>query len=127
MTDNDTPHYTITQLAREFALTTRAIRFYEDQGLLTPERNGRTRVYNKADHTRLKLILRGKRLGFTLQEIRELFGLYDAARDEKPQAVKLLDYLHGKRSALEQQLHDIQSVLGEIDELERQCQELLER
>ena len=118
--------YTITELAREFDVTTRTIRFYEDQGLLMPQRIGRTRVYGNRDRTRLKLILRGKRLGFALVEIKELFDLYDAAKDEKPQLMQLLKILHKRRAMLEQQKEDIAAVLHEVDSLESQCLKLLE-
>jgi DNA-binding transcriptional MerR regulator len=117
--------YTITELAREFALTPRAIRHYEHEGLLAPGRLGRNRVFTRADRTRLKLVLRGKRLGFSLQETRELFDLYDAARDERPQLVKLLEFLRPKRDALEQQRDDIDAILREMDELERRAQAVL--
>lgn len=118
--------YTITELAREFDLTPRAIRHYEHEGLLAPGRQGRNRVFTRADRTRLKLILRGKRLGFTLQETRELFDLYDGARDERPQLVKLLEFLRPKRRALEQQRVDIDAILREMDDLEHQAEALLQ-
>lgn len=117
--------YTITQLAKEFGVTTRAIRFYEDQGLLTPRREGRNRVYSKRDWVRLKLVLRGKRLGFTLSEIRDFFDLYDSTKDEKPQLVKFLDSLKQRQAILEQQREDIEVVLGEIRALEMQCTKLV--
>lgn len=117
--------YTITELAREFDVTTRAIRFYEDQGLLTPRREGRNRVYNSRDRVRLMLTLRGKRLGFSLGEIREYFDLYDSAKDEKPQLKKFIDALAKRRRMLEQQEEDIKAVLGEINALETQCRNLL--
>src|SRR5579872_4610485 len=106
--------YTITELAREFGLTTRAIRFYEDHGLLAPARVGRNRVYNSRDRVRLKLTLRGKRLGLSLSEIRELIDLYDAAKDERAQVGRLQQVLKKRRSILEQQRKDIEEVLGEI-------------
>lgn len=117
--------YTITELAKEFDVTTRAIRFYEDQGLLAPRREGRNRVYSSRDRVRLMLTLRGKRLGFTLSEIREYFDLYDAAKDEKPQLKKFIDALAKRRRMLEQQEEDIKAVLGEIHALEMQCRNLL--
>jgi DNA-binding transcriptional MerR regulator len=113
--------YTITELAREFAVTQRAIRFYEDQGLLKPERKGRTRVYRTGDRVKLKLTLRGKRLGFSLSEIREMFDLYDSSRDEKPQLSRFLALLAQRRAQLEQQREDIEAVLAEICAYERQC------
>ena len=119
--------YTITQLAREFGLTTRAIRFYEDHGLIAPKRVGRNRVYGSRDKVRLKLTLRGKRLGLSLAEIRELIDLYDAAKDERAQVERLQQVLVKRRSILEQQREDIEVVLGEIAAFEAQCREFLER
>jgi DNA-binding transcriptional MerR regulator len=118
--------YSITDLAREFGLTTRAIRFYEDQGLLAPARAGRNRVYGNRDRVRLKLTLRGKRLGFSLQEIRELLDIYDAAKDEKAQLERFLEVLKARRAILEQQREDIEVALAEIRDFEKQCQDLLE-
>jgi DNA-binding transcriptional MerR regulator len=113
--------YTITELANEFAITQRAIRFYEDQGLLKPQRKGRTRVYLAGDRVRLKLTLRGKRLGFSLSEIRDMFELYEAQHDEKPQLERFLALLAQRRVQLEQQREDIEAVLAEIQAYERQC------
>lgn len=118
--------YTITELAREFSVTPRAIRFYEDQGLLAPARAGRSRVYSKADRTRLKLTLRGKRLGLSLAEIRELIDMYGGVRNYAPQLERLLKVLAVRRAALEQQREDIEAVLGEIAMLEKQCTDLLD-
>lgn len=117
--------YTISELAREFGLTTRAIRFYEDHGLIAPTREGRNRVYANRDRVRLKLTLRGKRLGLSLSEIRELIDMYDAARDEHAQVERLQEFLHKRRSILEQQREDIEAVLGEIAALEAQCRDFL--
>jgi len=117
--------YTITELAREFGVTTRAIRFYEDHGLLAPRRMGRNRVYANRDRIRLKLTLRGKRLGLSLSEIRELIDMYDAATDEKAQLHRFLEVLDKRRTSLEQQREDIEAVLAEIAELERQCRDIL--
>lgn len=118
------PTYTITELSREFDITPRAIRFYEDQGLLTPARAGRTRVYSRGDRTRLKLALRGKRLGLSLAEIRQILDMYGGANNAK-QLQRFLKLLADRRAALAQQLEDIEVVLGEIDLLERQCTSLL--
>ena len=118
--------YTITELAHEFGLTTRAIRFYEDHGLLAPARVGRNRIYGNRDRVRLKLTLRGKRLGLSLSEIRELIDLYDAAKDERVQVERLQQVLQKRRSILEQQREDIEAVLGEIAALEKQCGDFLE-
>ncbi len=118
--------YTITELAREFGLTTRAIRFYEDHGLIAPTRVGRNRVYGNRDKVRLKLTLRGKRLGLSLSEIRELIDMYDAAKDERAQVERLQEGRRKRRSMLEQQREDIEVVLGEIDAFEEQCRVFLE-
>ncbi|MBS0357100.1 MAG: MerR family DNA-binding transcriptional regulator [Proteobacteria bacterium] len=117
--------YTITDLAREFGITPRAIRFYEDEGLLAPTRAGRNRIYVRRDRTRLRLILRGKRLGLSLAEIGELLGMYDGVRNSAPQLKRFLDVLADRRRAIEQQREDIEAVLGEIAMLEKQCTELL--
>lgn len=117
--------YTIAELAREFALTPRAIRYYEDQGLIAPARVGVQRVYSKRDRTRLKLTLRGKRLGLSLAEIRELIDMYDSA-PEATQLERLVEVLAARRARLEQQREDIEAVLAEIDGIERQCRDLLE-
>ena len=117
--------YTISDLAREFALTTRAIRFYEDEGLLSPRRDGRSRIYVERERVRIKLILRGKRLGLSLVEIRELLDLYEATKSERPQLVKFMQVLAHRRSMLKQQQEDISVVLAEIDSLERQCRKRL--
>lgn len=117
--------FTISELAREFEVTTRAIRFYEDQGLLVPERAGRRRIYNRRDRTRLKLILRGKRLGMTLGETRELFDLFDSSRDEARQLERFLRILGERRDILVQQQRDIEAVLHEINAAASECERLL--
>ncbi len=125
-TDRVDPTYTISDLAREFALTTRAIRFYEDEGLLAPLRRGQTRVYGERERTRIKLVLRGKRLGLALSEIRELFDIYAATGNERPQLAKFLQMLADRRAMLLQQREDIDAVLTEIGALERDCRRRLE-
>ncbi|MGN2391474.1 MerR family transcriptional regulator [Pelomicrobium sp. G1] len=117
--------YTITELAREFGVTTRTIRFYEDRGLLSPAREGRHRIYSHRDRVRLKLTLRGKRLGFSLSEIKELFDLYDA-RDETAQLQQFLVILDKRKTALEQQRRDIDAMLAEIETFEKQCRRIME-
>lgn len=117
--------YTITELAREFNITTRTIRFYEDQGLLDPHREGRRRIYGNRDRTRLKLILRGKRLGFSLSETRELFDLFDTARGEEKQLRHFVKMLKERRAILRQQQRDIEAILHEIDSAETECLRLL--
>jgi DNA-binding transcriptional MerR regulator len=117
--------YTITDLAKEFGLTTRAIRHYEDEGLLTPAREGNNRLFSNRDRVRLKLALRGKRLGFSLAEIRELFDLYDNARDERKQLEALLEKLERHRAQLEQRREDLSVMLNEITFFEKQCRKQL--
>ena len=120
--------YSITDLAREFDITPRAIRFYEDQGILTPAREGSgglRRVYAARDRTRLKLTLRGKRLGLSLQQIRELIDMYESPKDAQPQARRFLKVLEQHRAALEQQREDIEITLAEIAQHEAECRKLL--
>ncbi|MDQ6917269.1 MAG: MerR family DNA-binding transcriptional regulator [Pseudomonadota bacterium] len=117
--------YGISDLAKEFALTTRTIRFYEDEGLLSPRRAGNRRIYGERERVRIKLILRGKRLGLSLSEIRELLDLYGATRGERVQLMKFLQVLAARRAMLNQQREDIAIVLSEIDSLERQCRKRL--
>jgi DNA-binding transcriptional MerR regulator len=117
--------YSISELAREFALTTRAIRFYEDSGLIAPKREKRTRVYGERERVRLKLILRGKRLGLALSEIGELLDLYEVRRNEKAQLTAFLALLSDRRTRLLQQREDIEIVLAEIDAIERDCRRRL--
>ncbi len=118
--------YTISDLAQEFALTTRAIRFYEDEGMLAPERRGRSRVYRERERVRLKLILRGKRLGLALSEIRELLDLYEVGRNERAQLSMFLAMLAERRRRLLQQREDIDAVLAEVDGIERECRRRLQ-
>jgi DNA-binding transcriptional MerR regulator len=117
--------YTITDLAKEFGVTTRAIRHYEDEGLLNPQREGTNRLFSNRDRVRLKLALRGKRLGFSLAEIRELFDLYDHAHDERAQLEALLAKLERHRSELEQRREDLNVMLSEISFFETQCRKQL--
>lgn len=124
------PTFTITELAREFDVTPRAIRFYEDQGLLAPSRTGaggRQRVYTQRDRTRLKLTLRGKRLGLSLSEVRELVDMYESPSDTVPQLEAFLKVLGGHRATLERQLEDLRVTLDEIAAHEERCRTLLER
>ncbi|MDT9000799.1 MerR family DNA-binding transcriptional regulator [Paucibacter sp. APW11] len=117
--------FTITDLATEFDITPRAIRFYEDMGLLEPARAGRNRVYTHRDRTRLKLTLRGKRLGLSLQEIKQLVDMYDSESDAASQLKAFLEVLQQHRRQLEQQLDDIEVTLAEIAQHEERCQSLL--
>ena len=120
--------YTISDLAREFDLTTRAIRFYEDMGLLQPERTGpggRSRVYSARDRTRLKLTLRAKRLGLSLTEAREIIDMYDSPRDTGSQLKKFLLVLAAHRKALEEQMADLLANLDEVKTHEKEARALL--
>ncbi len=113
--------YTITQLTQEFGITTRTLRFYEAQGLITPQRRGRQRLYKPADRTRLKLILRGKRLGFSLTEISEIIGMYGKAPGEAGQLQLLMRKIAERRAELEEKRNDIELTLAELADVERGC------
>jgi DNA-binding transcriptional MerR regulator len=122
------PTFTITELAREFDVTARAIRFYEDQGLLSPSREGaggRSRVYTARDRTRLKLTLRGKRLGLALSEIKSLVDMYESPKDTSAQMNRFMAVLAQHRETLEQQREDIEVALAEISAHEDDCKRLL--
>jgi len=125
--EKDRGEYSIGDLAREFDVTPRAIRFYEDQGLLAPRRDGQRRIYTQRERTRLKLTLRGKRLGLSLSEIRELIDMYEPGRDERPQLERFLTALETHRSALEQQRTDIDAQLSEIAAFEKRVRKQLAR
>jgi DNA-binding transcriptional MerR regulator len=118
-------HYSIAELAGEFDITPRAIRFYEDMGLLEPARAGRNRVYSQRDRTRLKLTLRGKRLGLSLQEIKQLVDMYESPADNAAQLNAFMRLLQAHRRQLEQQKDDIEITLAEIAQHETRCRELL--
>ena len=113
--------YSISELAHEFDVTPRTIRYYEDEGLLTPQREGQTRIYSHKDKIRLKLTLRGKRLRFSLAEIRELFDMYDTDKSSKTQLHSMIQLIDEKRDALRQQLEDIQMVMAELEAAEQRC------
>jgi|SRR5579883_1977035 len=117
--------FTITELAREFDVTTRTIRFYEDEGLLAPERRGQARVYAPRDRVRLRLILRGKRLGFSLSEIKEIIELYDRAPGEAGQLRHFLAKIAERRDQLARQREDIEVTLGELADVEARCRSRL--
>ena len=118
--------YSISDLSREFDITTRAIRFYEDQGLLSPLREGQKRIYSPKDRTLLKLILRGKRLGFTLAESRVLFDMYDPDSGNMKQLEQFLAILDDKEALLDQQLHDIEIMKIELKEARQRCLDAME-
>jgi len=117
--------WTISELSREFDITPRTIRFYEDQGIVSPARDGRNRVYGARDRTRLKLALRGKRLGLQLSEIRALIDMYDSPVDTGAQLREYLNVLARHRAMLERQRQDIDDTLQEISAQEDQCRALL--
>jgi len=122
------PTYTITELAKEFDITPRAIRFYEDQGLLSPKREGsggRNRVYAARERIRLKLTLRGKRLGLTLSEIKNLVDMYESPKDTEAQLQRFLGVLAQHREKLERQREDLEVTLAEIAAHESECLTLL--
>jgi len=127
---NMASQFSISDLAKEFDLTTRAIRFYEDMGLLEPERSGpggRNRVYSSRDRTRLKLTLRAKRLGLSLVEAKELIDMYDSPRDTGPQLKKFMVVLAEHRQQLESQMADLHATLEEVKTHEKDARNLLAR
>jgi len=113
--------FSISELSQEFDVTTRAIRFYEDEGLLEPHRQGRQRVYSSRDRVRLKLILRGKRLGFSLSEIGDIIDMYDSEPGEVGQLQYFIEKISVRRKTLKQQRNDIEVTLKELDGIEKQC------
>ncbi len=115
----------IGDLAREFDLTTRAIRFYEDQGLLNPARQGQTRVYSQRDRVRLMLILRSKRLGFSIKETKETLDVYDSPEGEFGQLQRALEQIRERKSELREQAQDIKVILDELEDIETRCRERL--
>ena len=118
--------YSIGDLSREFEVTTRTIRHYEDLGLLAPKREGQNRIYAPRDRVHLKLILRGRRLGFSLKEIGELLELYDAPNGEASQLKRFVAKMRDRREALLKQREDIDRVMEELDDLEKRCCDMLE-
>jgi len=125
--ETERAEFSISELAREFDITPRAIRFYEDQGLLAPKRDGQRRIYTPRDRTRLKLTLRGKRLGLSLSEIRELIDMYEPGRDERPQLERFLSVLESHKASLLQQRADIEAQLAELQAFEKKVRKQLKR
>jgi len=117
--------YSISELAREFDVTTRTIRFYEDKGLISPERQGQRRIYSPRDRIRLRLIMRGKRLGFSLEEISGIIDLYDADSTETAQLTHFLEKIRERQRALRRQQEDIDEILEELVRREQECEDLL--
>ena len=123
---NHTPvTYGIGDLASEFDVTTRTIRFYEEKGLLAPQREGTRRVYGPADRTRLRLILRGKRLGLSLDESAEIIGMYGTPANNRRQLEVLIGRIQDKRAELQRQQRDLEAMLGELADAESKCREAL--
>jgi len=120
-TPSDTRTWTIAEVADEFAVPHRPVRHYEELGLISPERRGTVRVYRRRDRTRLNLILRGKRLGFVLEEIRTIINLYDEPRGQASQLSYVLGQINDRRADLEQRRHDIEDALKELDDFEKRC------
>src|SRR5216117_1754795 len=125
--ETERSEFSISELAREFDITPRAIRFYEAEGLISPRRDGQRRIYTLRDRTRLKLTLRGKRLGLTLAEIRELIDMYEPGRDDRPQLERFREVLETHRKSLLQQRADIEAQLGEIQAFEKRIQQQLKK
>ena len=125
--ENERAEFSISELAREFDVTPRAIRFYEDHGLLSPKRAGQRRIYSPRDRTRLKLTLRGKRLGLTLSEIREIVDMYEPGRSDRPQLERFLSVLEEHRTMLQQQQADLQAQLSELESFEKKLRKQLRR
>ena len=125
--EKERAEYSISDLSREFDVTPRAIRFYEDHGLLAPRRAGQRRIYSARDRTRLKLTLRGKRLGLTLSEIRELIDMYEPGRDARPQLERFLAVLEDHKASLLQQRADIEAQLTELQAFEKKIRKQLRR
>lgn len=119
--------FAISDLAREFRITPRTIRFWEDQGILAPQREGQKRIFTRRDRARLKMALRGKRLGLSLAEIKDLIGMYASTEDETPQLLECLRIMARRRAALEQQREDIEAMLAEIGQFETLCEQELAR
>ena len=124
---DDSPTWTIREIAEEFGVTHRTVRHYEELGLISPERRGTQRVYHRRDRTRLGLILRGKRLGFPLEEIRTIIDLYDAPRGRRSQLEYVLGQIDARRADLEQRRRDLDAALTELDTFEQRCRDDLER
>src|SRR5664280_629104 len=121
-TGNEAKTWTIGQVAEEFAITHRTVRHYEELNLISPERRGTARIYHRRERTRLNLILRGRRLGFPLEEIRTIIDLYDEPTGQASQLRYVLDQIQDRRGHLERRRRDIEDALNELDEFERRCQ-----
>ncbi|MEY8205712.1 MAG: MerR family DNA-binding transcriptional regulator [Bermanella sp.] len=119
--------YTISDLSQRFDVTTRAIRFYESEGMLSPQRQGQKRLYSQRDYITLKLILRGKRLGWSLAQSRELIQMYNPAKNNQAQYEKVLEMVQQSRERLQQQLSDIETMMDELDNHESQIRDAMKK
>ena len=117
--------YSISDLASDFDVTTRTIRFYEEKGLLNPERKGQTRVYSAADRIKLKLIIRGKRMGLSLEDSKDIIEMYQPEHDNSPQLIKLISKIRERQVLLKEQLRDVEAMLAELNEAEERCVQAL--
>lgn len=124
--DRQTVTYTISQLADEFQVTSRALRLYEEEGLLSPERVGTRRIFHERERVRLRLVLRGKRLGWSLSEIRELIDLYDSSHGEEAQLERMLEKLEDRREMLEVQKQDVELALADLKQIAGNAQAALD-
>lgn len=127
MSPTDSDHtYSISELAREFDITTRTIRFYEDKGLLEPQRRGQTRIYSPSDRVTLKLILRGKRLGLSLDESRDIIAMYQPGKSNADQLQTLINRIRERKAMLQQQMQDIEAMMVDLQESEDRCLDSLQ-
>ena len=117
--------YSISDLASDFDVSTRTIRFYEEKGLINPERRGQTRIYSAADRIKLKLIIRGKRLGLSLEDSKDIIEMYQPEHDNSPQLIKLITKIRERQVLLKEQLRDVEAMLAELDDAEERCVQAL--
>jgi DNA-binding transcriptional MerR regulator len=117
--------FSISDLASDFDVSTRTIRFYEEKGLINPERRGQTRIYSAADRIKLKLIIRGKRMGLSLEDSKDIIEMYQPEHDNSPQLIKLINKIRERQVLLKEQLRDIDAMLGELDDAEERCVQAL--
>lgn len=127
MSNTSSQSFTIGELSRTFSVTPRTIRFYEEKGYLSPERKGNKRIFSIADKVKLKLILRGKRLGFSLQESNDIISMYDPAQGNEDQYRSLLNKIHEKRQQIEDQLQDINAMMSDLEEAETKISAALDK
>ena len=112
-------------MATDFDVSTRTIRFYEEKGLINPERRGQTRIYSAADRIKLKLIIRGKRLGLSLEDSKDIIEMYQPEHDNSPQLIKLINKIRERQVLLKEQLRDVEAMLAELDDAEERCVQAL--